>query len=535
MVFYKIAVKTSDHIRDGTDANVYIKLYEEGNQTIVHALDNCFKNDFERDHIDIFSVSSQFNISKVQRVELWRDNCGFLSNWYLDWIEVTNKATNTKCLFPAMKWIKENHRYFFNNMDSCLPQDDPFKESRKSKLQDKQKEYELRVNIDGLPAQVKELPEEEKFSCIYKCRLEIETMLNEAAKFCLVKCNGNEWKDFDDVKNMYTLFGCPRGSKYFNDDESFGRQRLNGLNPSLLKLCTGIPEKFGVTEDIIRPFLEGKTMRQAMDGNRLFIIDLGILEDCPTLRKYIVMTCPFALFYFNDCKRLMPIAIQLFQKENQSFPVFLPSDPEYTWMLAKMWYSLADSTYHQALTHLNFTHLMMEGISVAAKRNLAHSHPIMNLLNPHFLYLMAIDSLALSTLIEFGGIIDKTSNAGINGHFYLMRKSMDWWSLDLHGTLPEELKSRGSPVTEDCILQTIANRPQLLELMAITKVLSQKATQSLGDFERQMIVDPPAVEIVKEFQQKLRDVGKIIDKRNKQREHPYDWLHPKAIPNAISI
>lgn len=154
MVSYKVSVKTGDHIGDGTDANVHIKLYGEGNQTIVHTLNNCFKNNFERDDIDSFLICSLCNISKMQRVELWRDNCGVLSNWYLDWIEVTNKTTNAKNLFPGMKWIKENKCYFFNNIDSCLPQHDPNKESRKSELQDIQKEYQLRVKIQGLPAQV---------------------------------------------------------------------------------------------------------------------------------------------------------------------------------------------------------------------------------------------------------------------------------------------------------------------------------------------------------------------------------------------
>lgn len=37
------------------------------------------------------------------------------------------------------------------------------------------------------------------------------------------------------------------------------------------------------------------------------------------------------------------------------------------------------------------------------------------------------------------------------------------------------------------------------------------------------------------FQKKLREIGKIIDNRNKKRKYPYEWLHPKAIPNAISI
>ena len=54
------------------------------------------------------------------------------------------------------------------------------------------------------------------------------------------------------------------------------------------------------------------------------------------------------------------------------------------------------------------------------------------------------------------------------------------------------------PVTIETILESIANREQLLELMSITKVLSEKGTQSLGNFERNLIVDPKAVEIVQE-------------------------------------
>lgn len=34
------------------------------------------------------------------------------------------------------------------------------------------------------------------------------------------------------------------------------------------------------------------------------------------------------------------------------FQVFLPSDPKYTWQIVKMWYNVADSNYHQAITHL---------------------------------------------------------------------------------------------------------------------------------------------------------------------------------------
>ncbi|XP_071127123.1 allene oxide synthase-lipoxygenase protein-like isoform X1 [Mytilus edulis] len=661
MVSYKISVKTGDKKGAGTDANVYVILHGKGTKTSEQNLDTFFKNDFERGSIDTYSVDSDINIPEVQRIELWRDNNGLLSNWYLDWIEVTNVETGITSIFPAMKWIKEDNHYFFKHIDTCLPQDDPFKDMRMHELQTIQKDYQLQVKVPGLPAQVKELPDDERFSFDYKFNIGMKTQKYTEESKKLVMASGYDWKDVDDVKTVYTpVFGVPQGSEYFNDDADFGRQRLASLNSSLITLCTAIPEKFGVTEEMVKPFLEGKTIAQAMADKRLFIIDLAILEGCPAKSEDIVITCPFALFYFNNADNLMPIAIQLFQEKGTTNPVFLPSDPVYTWLLAKMWYSLADATYHQGLTHLNFTHFMMEGICVATKRNLSPSHPILRLLNPHFIYLMAIDFLGLGTLVNPGGFFDQTSNGGINAAFHLMRKSMEFWRLDLNGTFPESLKSRGvleesvlkgayhmrddglllydaiktyvqkyvahyysvegsmkadyeiqnwgaeivksrddggvgilgvpnnghfetidqlvvtltaiiytcsvahaaanfqqydeysapfrfpftmhgvppkdkSPVVIETILKSIANRAELLGVMSITKVLSEKATQSLGDFEKQLIVDPPAIQIVDEFRQSLRDVGKRIDERNKSREHPYEWLHPSAIPNAISI
>ena len=38
----------------------------------------------------------------------------------------------------------------------------------------------------------------------------------------------------------------------------------------------------GLTSEMLRPFLEGWTLKQIIEAKRLFMVDLKILEDLPT-------------------------------------------------------------------------------------------------------------------------------------------------------------------------------------------------------------------------------------------------------------
>ena len=58
-----------------------------------------------------------------------------------------------------------------------------------------------------------------------------------------------------------------------------------------------------------------------------------------------------ALFFVTGAKQLVPIAIQLYQDIAPDNPVYLPDDPPFTWMLAKMWFNHADASVHQSITH----------------------------------------------------------------------------------------------------------------------------------------------------------------------------------------
>ena len=47
-------------------------------------------------------------------------------------------------------------------------------------------------------------------------------------------------------------------------------------------LCYTLHFSMGVTAEMLRPFLEGWTVKQIVDAKRLFIVDHKILEDLPT-------------------------------------------------------------------------------------------------------------------------------------------------------------------------------------------------------------------------------------------------------------
>ncbi|XP_022248316.1 allene oxide synthase-lipoxygenase protein-like [Limulus polyphemus] len=248
----------------------------------------------------------------------------------------------------------------------------------------------------------------------------------------------DKWESFEDLKTVYRWnLEEPECIKYWTEDKWFGLQRIQGANPILITLCTEIPSKFKVDSGMLQPFLEGLTLEEALAAKRLFIVDHKLLENinCKDAR---MLTAPIALFFLNETKELMPIAIQLFQDERPKNPV-------------------------------SFTHLLMEGVVVCTHRNLSPSHPLFKLMAPHFLYLLAINAfktlqddtsrleackrvydvtdvnclcVGLEKLLSVNGWVDQTMTVGRCGMFELIKRSFENWRLDVNGIIPNDFKAR---------------------------------------------------------------------------------------------
>lgn len=438
-----VKVKTGDKKGAGTDANVKINLINEhGVVSADHVLDVLWRDDFESGSLDDFEIKNLSNFGHVTGIELWRDTAGLMDDWYVEWVTVTNIKSDDYSIFPIHRWIPPNKKVKIHEFDAFLPQQDPNSQERHTELETKKEVYKREIKIEGWLPQIKELPSDEKFSNDYLWDLvSLKAQLIVHMKF--QSAMTGTWKSYDEILSVYNkTLEKPYGYDSWKSDESFGQQRLNHCNPTQIRRCFKIPENLAVTEAMLKPLLEGLSIQEAIDAKKLYYIDYKVLEGLPCPDNRIV-PAPLALFFVNSEGNLMPVAIQLFQKPARDNPVYLPTDDEYVWLLAKMWFNNADASFHQSCTHLGFTHLVMEPIAVATHRTLSPSHPMFRLLAPHFLYLMAINSRGLALLVSPGGWVDKCMTIGIKGMFNLVGRQLGHWRLDVQGTLPKDLEERG--------------------------------------------------------------------------------------------
>uniref|UniRef100_A0A674JEE0 Arachidonate lipoxygenase 3 n=1 Tax=Terrapene triunguis TaxID=2587831 RepID=A0A674JEE0_9SAUR len=234
--------------------------------------------------------------------------------------------------------------------------------------------------------------------------------------------------------------------EHWQEDAFFGYQYLNGFNPVLIRKCTALPENFPVTQEMVAGFLgESTSLQEELQRGSIYIADYKLLEDIPTTKvnghqQYIA--APLCLLHQKPSGEVVPLAIQLSQHPGPESPIFLPSDSEWLWTLAKTWVRNSEFHLHEVTSHLLRAHLLAEVFAVATQRQLPMCHPLYKLLIPHIRFSIHIDVLARTFLISPGGIFDRAIATGRRGLAELLRKALENLT---YTTLcfPDDIQERG--------------------------------------------------------------------------------------------
>ncbi|KAJ4894292.1 hypothetical protein Rs2_21086 [Raphanus sativus] len=251
-------------------------------------------------------------------------------------------------------------------------------------------------------------------------------------------------------------------------DEEFAREMLAGLNPVVISRLQEFPPKsnldsarYGyqhssIREEHINPHMNGLTVQEALEQNKLYILDhhdalmpyLTRINSTNT-KTYATRT----LLLLQEDGTLKPLAIELSlpHAQGESYgsvsKIFTPAEKGVegsVWQLAKAYAAVNDSGYHQLISHWLRTHAVIEPFIIASNRQLSVVHPIYKLLHPHFRDTMNINALARHVLINSDGVLERTVFPGR----YAMEMSSsiykNWVFTDQ--ALPKDLLKRGVAV-----------------------------------------------------------------------------------------
>ncbi len=267
-------------------------------------------------------------------------------------------------------------------------------------------------------------------------------------------------KNFRAYQDLFQIIYLPCISHHFQEDRVFAAQRVAGSNPLVIKqVIARLPEKFPVTDAQYQAVMgEQDSLTQAIEAGRLYLADYEILDGVQgghfpkDYQKYLC--APLALFAVpqdKDCfPSLVPVAIQCHQTPGLNNPIFTPppqgtpQKQQWSWLIAKTIVQIADGNYHELISHLGRTHLLIEPFAIATQRQLAPNHPLGILLRPHFEGTLFINYGATVGLINKGGTVDAVLGGTLDESIRLSVEGVRGYPFEFNDSmLPKTLESRG--------------------------------------------------------------------------------------------
>ncbi|TFK59452.1 Lipoxygenase [Pluteus cervinus] len=268
------------------------------------------------------------------------------------------------------------------------------------------------------------------------------------------------------LSNAYALPNVGDRADWYTD-QVFAQQQFVGTNPVTISVAPpDLVKEFH--QEAVKQSSSTASFLEALDPKSLYVQDcryfrraagVGSKDDLLDAgEKDVRYGCAsVSLFHLNADGVLHPLAIVLDYKETMVNSVVLFNKrlrvtdsisyeaTDWPWRYAKLCAQVADWTRHELQVHLTDTHFVEEVTIVAALRSFEASHPVYQLLSPHWLRTLSLNASARNTLVP--DIIIRL--VGLTGPqaFSFVKHSFD--TFDWEGSyVPTNLKRRGFPSSE---------------------------------------------------------------------------------------
>ncbi|MFO0682522.1 MAG: lipoxygenase family protein [Sandaracinus sp.] len=267
----------------------------------------------------------------------------------------------------------------------------------------------------------------------------------------------------DGYDSLYPKLLAPTVGGKWQDDRTFAWQRIAGVNPMTLTRITEMPKEIGIGQsEYARVFGTDGSFDAALAEGRVFACDYTFLDGVPTGKTFgnpKWLPAVYATFVAKDGE-LQPLAVHLGKRLGSRNVT--PKDGE-LWKIGKLATHIGDANHHETVSHLGRTHLVMEAVALALKRQLSSRHPLHRLLWPHCEFTLPINHSAATNLIAPGGAIDAVFGGTIEASASFVKKGLDSFDLSRAG-VAADLAARG--LDDRAILRDHPYRDDALPVVA---------------------------------------------------------------------
>ncbi|XP_069072035.1 hydroperoxide isomerase ALOXE3-like [Pleurodeles waltl] len=377
------------------------------------------------------------------------------SSWYCSRV-IVQCPVGKLYYFPCYQWIEGYQTMELREGTARTAADETYPlllQHRELELKSRRESYRWRDFFPGTPRCInisspKELNSNNTFSLIKLSSQPPYRSTHMSSKLKIFSGCCDSWKTLDDLQRVFWFNRTPVSEyvcQHWKEDVFFGYQFLNGTNPVLIRRCSEIPANFPLAEEMVAPILGDSTcLQNELQKGNIFIVDYKILEGIPANvinGRQQFIAAPLCLLYRTPKDEIVPMAIQISQIPGPDSPIFLPTDSEWDWILAKIWVRNADFHVHQIVSHLLRTHLCSEVFWIATIRHLPMCHPVYKLLIPHLNNTVQVNILARTGLLGTGMAFDRAVATGQGGVPVLLQRGLENMTYsDL--CLPDDLRSR---------------------------------------------------------------------------------------------
>ncbi|XP_057571102.1 hydroperoxide isomerase ALOXE3 isoform X3 [Hippopotamus amphibius kiboko] len=459
MAVYRVCVTTGAYLMAGTLDNISVTLVGTCGESPKQRLDRVGR-DFAPGSVQKYKIRCSEELGELLLLRLHKERCTLFpkDSWYCSRICVTDPG-GTLSHFPCYQWIEGYCTIELRPGTArtiCQDSLPLLRDHRTRELQARQECYRsgnrylpgfpMKIDISSLLYMEPNIR--------YSATKTTSLLFNAIPASLGLKLRGlldrkGSWKKLDDIRNIlccHKTFTSEYVTEHWCEDHFFGYQYLNGVNPVMLHCLSSLPLKLPVTNDMVAPLLApGTCLQTELERGHIFLADYWILAEAPVHcinGRPQYAAAPLCLLWLNPQGALVPLAIQLSQTPGPDSPIFLPTDSDWDWLLAKTWVRNSEFLVHENNTHFLCTHLLCEAFAMATLRQLPLCHPIYKLLLPHTRYTLQVNTIARATLLNPDGLVDKVTSIGRQGLLYLMSTGLAHFTYTSF-CLPDSLRARG--------------------------------------------------------------------------------------------